>query len=275
MSSYSLRNTSLDPQEHTRTFLWDALLDETLIDRTEHDTRSLSLAYIVARDLMGFAEDEAAFQRYLNDVPEQETVINLPQTMHDRCILVYYFCWLIPMLDEPMRQGLQARYEADVKYNDEKLDFAIQLVKPIIVSFWRHKDLLSIERKCMQRVNAIVENVANMVSSDIDWNTMSNLGRERLLLQTHRVQVKLNRAKEWTQAVELDEGKTSARKTRRRTKSYRDDDSDASSSVGQSAMSGAEDERKVFTLPARVVRPSTNGDTPAAEAKYRNVKFSL
>jgi hypothetical protein len=216
MQTYTVRNVAVAPADTTTTFLWDVLIDESSsIDRDEHDRRSLAFAYVVARDLFGFNEDEEAYQRYLNDRSVVST-FGQPQTMHDRCYLVYYYCWLVPMLDEQMRRGLRGRYQSDIMYFDEKLDYAIQLIIPVIVSFWRYKTLPSIEKKCKQRIKAILDGNPNTVPSEIDWNTMKEAGRNRLAALTERIRKKIDKERELLQSAPVDEHKTSASSKRRR-----------------------------------------------------------
>jgi hypothetical protein len=277
MPTYTVRNVGVDPNDTTTTFLWDVLIDETSsIDRDEHDRRSLAFAFVVARDLFGFTETEEVYQRYIND-RSVEPIEGQPQTMHDRCCLVYYYCWLVPMLDEQMRRGLRGRYQSDLVYFDEKLDYAIQLITPVIVSFWRYKTLQSIEKKCRQRIKAILDGNPNTVPSEIDWNTMKEAGRNRLVALTERIRKKIDKEREWLQSAQVDEQKptssTSGKRRRRTRQEMEQDEFDSETEV----LVDEPTEKKVITLSARMSTRSASPETEQSQsaAKLRTVKFSV
>lgn len=205
--------------ERLTTFLWDqdrlSGFDRSDATRDVHDELSLKLAHTVASELIGCEMSEEQFKRYLfqeyehpDCMPVQSDEQDYHRLMHDRVELIYYYSWLIPMLDQPMRQGLQARYEDPISPDmstDQSLIDAIDLVTPVISDHWQYKTLQAIYKRCMERVTGIVNGVADSVPSDIDWNTMGESKKQRLLSRTESIRRKLNKERELANALSSDD----------------------------------------------------------------------
>jgi hypothetical protein len=174
-----------DTDARTTTFLWDVMKDQRdNIDREEHDRLSLLLAYDVATKLCGFDEDKDAFVEYLNDAPNDVqfpiTLVNKMQsangsnTLHHACALVYYYAWLIPMLDEHMRDGFKEMFECDERYTDRALNLSVQALTVFIRDYWFDMSIDQINTKCNARLKAIIEDDVAHESSVIDWYSMDD-----------------------------------------------------------------------------------------------------